>query len=102
MRNNPLLVSVSAYCLLGPSQIAQRARFEPVEDLFHGFGADPYVAPERKIEFCDREEDEGDDQGQCGHHENVNHGAVEAKEVGETYDHDPPINRTTQRMAGNP
>ena len=46
------------------SEIAQRARFEPVEDLFHGLGADPYAAPERKIEFRDSEEDEGYDQGQ--------------------------------------
>ena len=49
-----------------------------------------YAAPEGKFEFSDREEDQGDDQGQSAHHEEVNHGALEAEEVRETYDHDPP------------
>ena len=55
-----------------------------------------------KFEFGDREEDQGDDQGQSGHHEEVNHGALEAEEVRETYDHDPPVIRMIQRIAGNP
>jgi hypothetical protein len=67
-----------------PSKIAQLARFEHAEDLFHGYGADSYIAPERKIEFRDREEDEADDQGQGGNHENVNQSAIQAEEIGET------------------
>jgi hypothetical protein len=46
------------------SEIALLAVFEPVENLFHSLGADGYVALEGKIQGCDCDEDEGDDQGQ--------------------------------------
>ena len=61
-----------------------------------------YAALERKFEVGDREEDQGDDQGKSGHHEKVNHGALQAEEVGEAYTTTPPTIRTIQRMAGNP
>src|SRR5215212_11284899 len=72
------------------SESAKIAVFEHVENLFHGLGADGYVALEGKIQGCDCEEDEGDDQGQSGHHENVNQCAIQAEEIGEAYHDDSP------------
>ena len=56
----------------------------------HGLGMDCYVTFERKVEGGDREEDEGDDQGQRSHHKQVNHRAFQAEEIGKAHHDDPP------------
>src|SRR5215216_6875454 len=68
---------------------AELAGFEPAEDVSHGVGAYGYVSLERVIEGGYGEEDEGDDQGERGNHEEVDRGAVQAEKVGESHHNDP-------------